>query len=137
MPPPATDSVTSTTTLQLSPTIDGIRVHSLGILSTIVRHSFVPLASKANITTLLADVLDLLLPKSVEITSRLNTLQISDSTSMDAMIVAINGIIDTFADETSAWDSIYNQLRLQSRLKRASLDVKSAVSRVRCVLRKE
>jgi hypothetical protein len=115
------------TTIQLAPTPDGIRTHSLGVLSTIVRQSFVSMEDKEKIVTLIADALDVL-PTASGLTSRLNSREIRDSTSMDAMVVAVNGIIDTFANEESQWDSLFGKLRLQSRLKRASLDVKSAVS---------
>ncbi|UZJ52892.1 hypothetical protein CBS101457_002212 [Exobasidium rhododendri] len=125
MLPPASEAAEAGTSFQIAPSVDGIRIHSIGTLSTVVRQPFVSTESKASIITLLADTLDLL-PNSAGLASRMNTLQIADSSSMDTMIVAVNGVIDTFADETSPWDILYGQLRLQSRLKRASVDVRNA-----------
>ena len=127
MLPPSSEANEANAGVQLAPTPDGIRIHSLGVLSTLVRQPNVSMDGKVEIVGLLADTLEVL-PTSAGLESQLTSLQMSDATSMDAMIVAVNGLIDTFADETSEWDAAYTQLRLQSRLKRASVDVKSAVS---------
>lgn len=49
-----------------------------------------------------------------------------DCTSLDGMIIAVNGIIDTFADETKPWDGQYAALKLHARLKRVAPAIRSA-----------
>lgn len=124
---PPSDLNASPVAVQLSPTPDGIRIHSSGILSTLLRQSHVDINSKEQIVLLLLDTLEVL-PTRSDVMTQLTRLGLQDSTSMDAMVVAINGIIDTFADENSKWDQLYAKLRMQGRLKRASIDVKSSVS---------
>lgn len=113
---------------------DGIRVHCLGVLSTLMRQAHVWPAHLGTITSLLCAAVDATptsststQQQSAATTTKLATLQLSDTTSIDGMIVAINGLIDTYADETRAWDTVYSQLKVHGKLKRASVDVRSAV----------
>jgi hypothetical protein len=127
MPPPTNESTEAPTSFQTAPSADGIRIHSLGILSTLLRQPATSTANRTSIVTLLVDTLDVL-SNGAGLTSRLNALQMADVTSVDGMVVAVNGLIDTFADENSSWDPLYSQLKLQQRLRRASVDVRHAVS---------
>lgn len=112
---------------------DGIRVHCLGVLSTLARQPHVWQTYLPAIATLLARVLEALPrsshpndPSGAQGDATLAALELRDWTSIDGMVVAVNGMIDTFADETQPWDGQYAALKLQGKLKRASADIRSA-----------
>ncbi|PWN35974.1 uncharacterized protein FA14DRAFT_160908 [Meira miltonrushii] len=107
---------------------DGIRVHCLGLLSTLCRQGHVWQAHLSKIVTLLEKVLEALPPRNAQkgTQATLASLEVRDWTSYDGMVIAVNGLIDTFADETKPWDQQYKTLKLHGKLKRHSAEIRHA-----------
>lgn len=107
---------------------DGIRVHCLGLLSTLCRQGHVWQADLSTIVTLLEKVLEALPPRNAQkgMQATLASLEVRDWTSYDGMVIAVNGLIDTFADETKPWDEQYKSLKLHGKLKRHSAEIRHA-----------
>lgn len=107
---------------------DGVRVHCLGLLSTLCRQGHVWQTQLPNIVTLLERVLEALPPRNAQknMQATLASLEVKDWTSYDGMVIAVNGLIDTFADETKPWDQQYKSLKLHGKLKRHSAEIRFA-----------
>lgn len=107
---------------------DGVRVHCLGLLSTLCRQEHIWQAHLPNIVTLLERSLEALPPRNAQkgMQATLASLEVRDWTSYDGMVIAVNGLIDTFADETKPWDQQYESLKLHGRLKRHSAEIRFA-----------
>ena len=107
---------------------DGIRVHCLGLLSTLCRQGHVWQTQLPNIVTLMERVLEALPPRNAQknMQATLASLEVKDWTSYDGMVIAVNGLIDTFADETKPWDQQYKSLKLHGKLKRHSAEIRFA-----------
>lgn len=106
---------------------DGIRANCLGVLSSIARQNHVWPSNMETITELLVRTIEVV-PTSSTSAAKLAQLQLSDTTSIDGMVVAINGIVDIYADETKPWDFTYDRVKAQSMLKASIVHVRNAVS---------
>lgn len=113
---------------------DGLRVSALGTLSALLRRPTLDTETHRSVTSFLVDVVDAVpvLQQgsghgSGHGDAKAISLGFAAQTSPDGLILALNGLIDTFADEAKPWDASYKACKVGPRLKGTMARVKAVV----------
>lgn len=114
---------------------DGLRVSALGTLSALLRRPTLDAETHRSVTSFLVDVVDAVpvLQGSGSGSggdAKAISLGFASQTSPDGLVVALNGLIDTFADETKPWDASYKVCKVGPRLKGTTTRVKAVVKSI-------
>ncbi|KAJ1026975.1 hypothetical protein NDA16_002268 [Ustilago loliicola] len=111
----ASEIITALTSGYQSATTDGMRVKCILLLSTIARSPSVHPSLNAHIGTFLVSILEAIPEHATSTTTAAGS---GAGTTAESMVAAINGIIDTYADETSHYDApAFRHARLLPRIR--------------------
>ncbi|PWN91828.1 hypothetical protein FA10DRAFT_76285 [Acaromyces ingoldii] len=128
---PEGDAASMTTSSSSS---DGLRVSALGTLSALLRRPTLDAETHRSVTSFLVDVVDAVPVQGSGSGSggdaKAISLGFASQTSPDGLVVALNGLIDTFADETKPWDASYKVCKVGPRLKGTMTRVKAVVKSI-------
>ncbi|SPC65803.1 uncharacterized protein UHOD_04859 [Ustilago sp. UG-2017b] len=105
----SSEIITALTTGYWSASTDGMRVKCILLLSTIARSPLVHPTLNAHIGSFLVSILESIAESPSESAS---------GTNVESMVAALNGIIDTYADEKSHYDALaFREARLLSSIR--------------------
>ena len=110
--------VTALTAAYHSARSDGMRVKTLALLATVARCPNIRVDLNENLASFLVQALE-----------NVNDKPTPSSTTAEAMVAAVNGIIDTFADENAHYDApVFRKLGLLKRIRATVFRCRSLVS---------
>ncbi|EST05388.1 Armadillo [Kalmanozyma brasiliensis GHG001] len=118
----SSEIIMALTTGYTSASTDGMRVKCLLLLSTIARSPLIHPTLNAHIGSFLVSILEHIPDHPSSTTS---------GTTPESMLAAINGIIDTYADETSHYDAAgFRQPNLLARLRATAFKCKALAKQI-------